>query len=70
MRILITDRHTSNSDLEQEAVGTDIEIEGYDNPEDVPDEAWARADGIVTYRGTKWVTVSYTHLTLPTTHDV
>ena len=55
MRILITDRHTSNSDLEQEAVGTDIEIEGYDNPEDVPDEAWARADGIVTYRGTKWV---------------
>jgi lactate dehydrogenase-like 2-hydroxyacid dehydrogenase len=52
MRILITDRHTSDQALELEAVGPDIELEAFDSPEDVPDEAWARADGIVTYRGT------------------
>ncbi len=55
MRILITDRHITNDGLEEKAAGPDIEIEAFDNPEDVTDDAWARADGIVTYRGTKVV---------------
>jgi lactate dehydrogenase-like 2-hydroxyacid dehydrogenase len=55
MRILITDRHITNDGLEEKAAGPDIEIEAFDNPEDVTDDAWARADGIVTYRGTKAV---------------
>ena len=53
MRILITDRHTSGDEnIEQNAVGPDIELESFDHHDDVTDEAWARADGIVTYRGT------------------
>lgn len=55
MRILITDRHAGGSELEQEAAGPDIEIEAFDSPEQVTDAAWARADAIVTYRGTKAV---------------
>ena len=55
MRILITDRHISDDGLEQKAVGPDIEVEAFDAPEDVTDDAWARADAIVTYRGTKAV---------------
>lgn len=55
MRILITDRHTSDAGLEQEAAGPDIEIEAFASPEEVTDDAWARADGIVTYRGTRAV---------------
>jgi len=55
MRILLTDRHVADISPEQEAAGADIEIEAYDAPEDVPDEAWAHADGIVTYRGIRWV---------------
>ena len=55
MRILITDRHITNDGLEEKAAGPGIEIEAFDNPEDVTDDAWARADGIVTYRGTKAV---------------
>ena len=53
MRILITDRHTSGDEnIEHDAVGPDIELEFFDHHDDVTDEAWARADGIVTYRGT------------------
>ena len=53
MRILITDRHTSGDEnIEHNAVGPDIELEFFDHHDDVTDEAWARADGIVTYRGT------------------
>ena len=49
MRILITDRHTSGDEnIEQNAVGPDIELEFFDNHDDVTDEAWARADGIFT----------------------
>ena len=52
MRILITDRHMlGDENLEQEAAGADIELEWFDAPEEVTDDAWARADGIVTYRG-------------------
>lgn len=53
MRILITDRHTKGDEhIEQDAVGSDIELEFFDHHDDVTDDAWARADGIVTYRGT------------------
>ena len=53
MRILITDRHTSGDEyIEKDAVGSDIELEFFDHHDDVTDEAWARADGVVTYRGT------------------
>ncbi|MBH66864.1 MAG: hydroxyacid dehydrogenase [Rhodospirillaceae bacterium] len=53
MRILITDKHTSGDEhIEKEAVGPDIELEFFDHHDEVTDEAWARADGIVTYRGT------------------
>lgn len=53
MRILVTDRHTSGDEhVEQDAVGPDVELEFFDHQDDVTDEAWARADGIVTYRGT------------------
>lgn len=56
MRILITDRHMlGDENLEQEAAGPDIELEFFATPEDVTDDAWARADGIVTYRGTRHV---------------
>ncbi len=56
MRILITDRHlTGQENLEQEAAGPDIELEFFASPEEVTDDAWARADGIVTYRGTRAV---------------
>lgn len=55
MRILITDRHIADISLEQEAAGPDIEIEAFNSPEEVTDDAWARADGIVTYRGTRAV---------------
>lgn len=55
MRILITDRHLLADGLEQEAAGSDIEIEAFANPEEVTDDAWARADGVVTYRGAKVV---------------
>ena len=41
--------------LEQKAAGDDIELEFFGSPEEVTDDAWARADGIVTYRGTKAV---------------
>ncbi len=52
MRILITDRHTQGDEhVEQDAAGADMELEFYDSPDLVPDEAWARADGVVTYRG-------------------
>ena len=46
MRILITDRHLLADGLEQEAAGPDIEIEAFANPEEVTDDAWARADGV------------------------
>lgn len=63
MRILITDRHMSgDEDLEQEAAGPDIELEWFDSPEVVTDDAWARADGIVTYRGSKIVTANMAKL--------
>ena len=53
MRILITDRHTSGDEnIEKDAVGSDIELEFFDHHDDVTDEAWARAEGVVTYRGT------------------
>ncbi len=53
MRILITDRHTAGDEhVEQDAVGPDFELEFFSHQDDVTDEAWARADGIVTYRGT------------------
>jgi lactate dehydrogenase-like 2-hydroxyacid dehydrogenase len=53
MRILITDRHTKGDEhIEQDAVGPDIELEFFDHHDDVTDDAWARADGVVTYRGT------------------
>ena len=49
MRILITDRHTSGDEyIEKDAVGSDIELEFFDHHDDVTDEAWARADGVVT----------------------
>ena len=49
MRILITDRHTSGDEhIEKDAVGPDIELEFFDHHDDVTDEAWARADGVVT----------------------
>ncbi|MGZ0189190.1 MAG: C-terminal binding protein [Alphaproteobacteria bacterium] len=63
MRILITDRHMiGNEALEQEAAGPDIELEFFASAEEVPDDAWARADGIVTYRGAKVVTASLAKL--------
>ena len=52
MRILITDRHIADFSLEQEAAGSDIEVEAFSSPEEVTDDAWARANAIVTYRGT------------------
>lgn len=53
MRILITDRHSKGDEhIEQDAVGPNVELEFFDHHDDVTDEAWARADGIVTYRGT------------------
>ncbi len=53
MRILITDRHKSGDEnLEQNTVGSDFELEFFDHQDQVTDEAWARADGIVTFRGT------------------
>jgi len=53
MRILITDRHTSGDEhIERDAVSSDIELEFFDHHDEVTDEAWARADGVVTYRGT------------------
>jgi D-3-phosphoglycerate dehydrogenase len=53
MRILITDRHTKGDEhIEQDAVGPDVELEFFDHHDEVTDDAWARADGIVTYRGT------------------
>jgi len=56
MRILVTDRHMLGGEaLEEKAAGPDMELEFYATPEDVPDDAWARADGIVTYRGSKLV---------------
>jgi len=56
MRILITDRHILNDDgLEEAAAGPGIELESFPNAEAVTDKAWARADGIVTYRGAKAV---------------
>lgn len=63
MRILITDRHmTGDEDLEQNAAGADIELEWFNSPEEVTDDAWARADGIVTYRGSKIVTANMAKL--------
>lgn len=56
MRILITDRHMLGDEtLEQDAAGPDIELEFFASPDEVTDDAWARADGIVTYRGTRQV---------------
>jgi len=56
MRILITDRHLAGDEgLEQEAAGAGVELEWFGSPEEVTDDAWARADGIVTYRGTRQV---------------
>ncbi len=56
MRILITDRHMLGDEaLEQEAAGPDMELEFFASPDEVTDDAWARADAIVTYRGTRQV---------------
>lgn len=56
MRILITDRHMlGDENLEQTAAGPDMELEFFGAPEEVTDDAWARADGIVTYRGSRIV---------------
>lgn len=56
MRILITDRHRSGgTNIEEEAAGPDIEIESFADGAEVPDEAWARADAIITFRGTRHV---------------
>ncbi len=52
MLILFTDRHrTGGEHIEREAVGPGIDLEFHDNPEDIPDASWARADAIVTFRG-------------------
>ena len=53
MRILITDRHRSDDEhIERDAAGPGFQLEFFDHQDLVSDEAWARADGIVTYRGT------------------
>lgn len=52
MHILFTDRHrTGGEEIERNAVGKGIELEFFDKPEEVTDDAWARAEGIVTFRG-------------------
>lgn len=59
IRVLVTDRHTRGDEyIEQDAAGPDVELEFFDHHDDVTDEAWARADGIVTYRGAHAVTAA------------
>ena len=56
MKILVTDRHGKGSEhIEIDAAGDGIEVEFFDQPEEVTDAAWASADAIVTYRGTEGV---------------
>ena len=53
MRILITDSHNKGDEhIERDAAGPDIELEIFEHQDKVTDEAWARADGVVTFRGT------------------
>ena len=53
MKILVTDRHAADTEeIEIAAAGDGIEVVFFDTPEAVTDDAWAAADGIVTYRGT------------------
>ena len=63
MHILITDRNFQGEpELEREAGGKGAEIEIFDAPEQVTDAAWARADAVVTYRGTRVVTANMAKL--------
>jgi len=63
MHILITDRNFQGEPLlEREAAGKGAEIEIFDAPDQVPDAAWARADAVVTYRGTRTVTANMAKL--------
>lgn len=63
MHILITDRNFQGEPLlERETAGKGAEIEIFDAPDQVTDAAWARADAVVTYRGTRVVTANMAKL--------
>lgn len=54
MKILVTDTHGKGSKhVERDAAGEGIQVEFFESAEEVTDAAWASADAIVTYRGTK-----------------
>jgi len=57
MRILITDKHFPDDiDVEREAGGSAAEFQVFNDGAEVPDEAWAWAEALVTYRCTQLVT--------------
>ena len=57
MRILITDKHYDDMDVEHAATaGSEVEFEAYSDGIDVPDKAWARAEAVLTFRCTPLVT--------------
>jgi len=52
MRVVVADKvYVGEPTVELEAAGTDAELQCFDRTDEVPDEAWRQADGIVTYRG-------------------
>jgi hypothetical protein len=42
--------------LKLDEAGPDVELDVYPNVEDVTEESWYKADGVVTYRGSRQVT--------------
>lgn len=56
MRILLVDkRFPEEPDIEREVVGSAGEYDHYGSADEVPEEAWRTADGIQTYRASKFV---------------
>ena len=54
MRILITDLNTKiHKDLEKKSAGSGVELDIYKTANDVTEESWNKADGIITYRCSK-----------------
>lgn len=63
MRILITDKlFAEDIDVEREAAGAGAEFKVFSDGETVPDDCWAWADGLVTYRCTQLVTAKIERL--------
>ena len=54
MRILITDLNTEiHKDLEKKSAASEVEFDIYKTANDVTEESWNKAHGVITYRYSK-----------------